>query len=257
MTLYRGGGLSRVFCASRTLPSCSCLAIAAQETFPFVIPKGDDNNRFFKSGPIWPPRDANFSTDCCKRVGPGRRRQRRPPLRQERASDRSHIWQPEGPTGSILKPTGCFGRRERRLSSMEPSLTYERRRRSDSRSGDAPERRILAVVLAKTSPKGEVQGTAKRKPGGVRRVAATSQTVIPAKAGIHWGLKSTWIPAFAGMTDPYPIAATLRVLLSDGSVTSFRSSPGRSRSRILASRRASVAQNRTLRPCRRLPFPGS
>src|SRR5450432_3386781 len=35
MTLYRGGGLSRVFCTSRTLPSCSCLAIAAQETLPF------------------------------------------------------------------------------------------------------------------------------------------------------------------------------------------------------------------------------
>src|SRR5450755_4814713 len=30
-----------------------------------------------------------------------------------------------------------------------------------------------------------------------------------------------WIPAFAGMTHPLPIAATLRVLLLDGCVTSF------------------------------------
>src|SRR5664279_5584538 len=59
MTLYRGGGLSRVFCTSRTLPSCSCLAIAAQETLPFDIPKIDDNNRFFKSTTVCVLRYAN------------------------------------------------------------------------------------------------------------------------------------------------------------------------------------------------------
>jgi hypothetical protein len=32
-------------------------------------------------------------------------------------------------------------------------------------------------------------------------------------------LKSTWIPAFAGMTRLFPIAATLRVLLLDIRVT--------------------------------------
>jgi hypothetical protein len=40
-------------------------------------------------------------------------------------------------------------------------------------------------------------------------------------------------------------------------VTSSRSSPGRSRSRILASNRASGVQNRRLQPCRRSPSPGS
>jgi hypothetical protein len=39
--------------------------------------------------------------------------------------------------------------------------------------GDAPERRILAVVLAKTRPKGDVSRTAKRKSSGIRRVAAS------------------------------------------------------------------------------------
>src|SRR5438105_3006271 len=43
--------------------------------------------------------------------------------------------------------------------------------------------------------------------------------VIPAEAGIHLDFDETWIPAFAGMTRLFPIAATLRVLLLDIRVT--------------------------------------
>ena len=46
-----------------------------------------------------------------------------------------------------------------------------------------------------------------------------ASAVIPAKAGIHWLFEQTWIHAFAGMTPPLLIAATLRVLLLDGCVT--------------------------------------
>src|ERR1700694_2967658 len=66
MTLYRGGGLSRVFCTSRTLPSCSCLAIAAQETavrYPMV----DDSNRFFKSNTVCAVRYANFAGELLQK----------------------------------------------------------------------------------------------------------------------------------------------------------------------------------------------
>ena len=46
-----------------------------------------------------------------------------------------------------------------------------------------------------------------------RRVAAIGNSrVIPAKAGIHVGSKSQWIPAFAGMTIvmgvPFPTSNT-------------------------------------------------
>jgi hypothetical protein len=44
---------------------------------------------------------------------------------------------------------------------------------------------------------------------------------VLAKAGTQRRLRETrWIPAFAGMTRLFPIAATLRVLLSDIRVTS-------------------------------------
>ena len=47
------------------------------------------------------------------------------------------------------------------------------------------------------------------------------RAVIPAQAGIQrLAFKRHWIPAFAGMTQLFPIAATLRVSLSDSCVTS-------------------------------------
>src|SRR6266700_1120197 len=67
MTLYRGGGLSRVFCTSRTLPSCSCLAIAAQETLPCDILMVDDSNRFFKSNTVCAVRYANFAGELLQK----------------------------------------------------------------------------------------------------------------------------------------------------------------------------------------------
>src|ERR1700737_217112 len=94
MTLYRGGGLSRVFCTSRTLPSCSCLAIAAQETavrYPMV----DDSNRFFKSKAVCAVRYANFAGELLQK-----RRFRPIFARRAGAADGNDLWQRERPTGS-------------------------------------------------------------------------------------------------------------------------------------------------------------
>jgi hypothetical protein len=74
--------------------------------------------------------------------------------------------------------------------------------------------------------------------------------VIPAKAGIQSRLsQSHWIPAFAGMTRLYPIAATLRVLLSDSRVGLLSRS-----SRVNRIVSASCGDSRTLDPRKRVPL---
>src|SRR5439155_3493503 len=58
----------------------------------------------------------------------------------------------------------------------------------------------------------------KRAPDGVVDLHACRPGA--GRGPISPALKATWIPAFAGMTRLFPIAATLRVLLSDIRVTS-------------------------------------
>jgi hypothetical protein len=111
-------------------------------------PKVDDNNRFFKSGAIWPPRHANFLADCCKRVVPRRRF-----LRRSGKSTRpaGNLWQLRRRTGSNLKPTECFGAVPASSPATPPGAVqvYVRGSRLDSATHSAPESEVCWVVATR------------------------------------------------------------------------------------------------------------
>jgi hypothetical protein len=57
-------------------------------------------------------------------------------------------------------------------------------------------------------------GTARRKSFGVWQPVRRVTEMLAGRV-LSYRFQRHWIPAFAGMTQPFPIAATLRVLLLD------------------------------------------
>src|ERR1700682_1080853 len=135
MTLYRGGGLSPGFCTSRTLPSCSCLAISAQETLAFDVLMVDDSNRFCKSNTVCAVRYANFAGELLQK-------RRFHPISAESArqgeqalptamtlGNRKADWFKSG-RSSPAPASGSAEMSSRRVPG--PTLSYEGRRKMDS-----------------------------------------------------------------------------------------------------------------------------
>ena len=178
---------------------------------------------FSRAKAVCAVRYANFTADCCKYVVSA------PHLGllegERMLPGGNDLGQRKRPTGSNPEPAAGSRNQALGLSSRRTPglvLSYECAQKLDSRL--AGFRACLRGIIA----------------------------VVPAEAGTQWR-SARCHNARKGTGS--------RVRGDDGSiarsVTFSRSSPGRSLSRILASHRASVAQNRRLQSCLRSPSPGS
>ena len=127
--------------------------------------------------------------------------------------------QPEGPSRQINSPRLTVSvSSSSALNALPPAPANWRVTRSSLSS--------LKSCFMQRSPGGScrrlpVSAMIHRVVIPVSAFAGIHRAVIPAQTGIQpLAFKRHWIPAFAGMTQLFPIAATLRVWLSDSCVTS-------------------------------------
>jgi hypothetical protein len=116
------------------------LAIAAQETLPFDVPKVDDNNRYFKSGMVYAVRRAKIAPTVAKASFPPDSAWRRPTIGDNALATSVRLGNREGRLVQI-RILSHFGGQTRRSvrRGTEPILSYGWTGKSDSRLGsDAP-----------------------------------------------------------------------------------------------------------------------